>query len=119
MIDIGEDAQEYFMIHNFEKTESFEDKANITYKSQAIASWHNPPLFYFVSHFPVFTIKKLECLHTFYPMKMLGFLNLLAAMSLRRDSMKRQATTKQIQNPEFVFLTSPCIDTSCFKNVQK
>jgi len=32
VIDIAEDAQGYLMIHNFEKTESFEDKANITQK---------------------------------------------------------------------------------------
>ena len=48
-----------FLIHNFENTESWEDKAE-THKRQAIASWHRPHLFIFAPHFSAFTINKLQ-----------------------------------------------------------
>ena len=58
------------MIHNFENTESWEDKAGNT--SQATASWHRPHLFIFAPHFYAFTILPLWKFHTFLLRKMFG-----------------------------------------------
>jgi len=50
-----------FMIHNFENTESWEDKA-ATNKSYATASWHRLHFLILAPHFSSFTINKLHCL---------------------------------------------------------
>jgi len=70
--------------------------------SYAIPTWHGPHFSSFALCFSAFTINKPGGLwHTFPPWKMLIFLNLFIAMSLRA-SMKLQATTKWIQNTEFI-----------------
>jgi len=49
------------MIHNFEKTERWQDKAGNTQKlgNNKLAS---PPLLFFTTHFSAFTINKLQSL---------------------------------------------------------
>jgi len=88
------------MIHNFKNTEIWEDKANNTHKlsnSKLTSSLTSLVLRPISVHSPWINLKVYN---THSPWKIFGFLNLFTTMSIK-DSMKPQATTKQIPNTIF------------------